>query len=55
MKKRGKKKKKKPKEQRAFLLQVQIANAVAYAPVVMWMAAAKQEREGGERRWREGR
>lgn len=36
------------------VLQVQIANAIAYAPVVMRMAAAKREREGGEHRWREG-
>lgn len=41
-------------QHRAFLLQVQIANAIAYASVVMWMAAAKQEREGDENRGREG-
>lgn len=34
--------------------QVQIANAIAYAPVVMWIATAKQEREGVAHRWREG-
>lgn len=37
-----------------FPLQVQIANAIANAPVVMGRATAKHEREGGEHRWREG-
>lgn len=48
--KRRKNVKETPKKYRAFLLLVQIANAIAYAPVVMWMATAKREREGGERR-----
>lgn len=30
----------KTQKNRAFLLQVQSANIIAYAPVVMWMATA---------------
>lgn len=42
------------KTAQSFLLQIQVAKAIAYAPVVMWMSAAKQQREGGEHGWREG-
>lgn len=39
----------------AFLLQVQIANVISYAPAVMWMwRLSRRGREGGEHRWREG-
>lgn len=63
---RGKKEKRDQAQQqsRALLLQVQMANAKAEAPVLMWTAAVKQERavntDGGrndeskERSWMEG-
>lgn len=42
------------KTAQSYLPLIQVANTIAYAPVVMWMSAAKQQREGGEHGWREG-